>query len=156
MEQITVPQFLDVEDKIIGPITVRQFIEILVGAMVGFIFYKIFDFSLFIITGLLVLAITVLFAFAKVGGQPFHNFLLNFIATLKSPKLKIWKKIVSKDEIRESMKKPKEVEVAIPVVRKRAIAPSSLSELSLIVDTGGVYRGEGIVNSENKINKPKK
>jgi hypothetical protein len=74
MEQITVPQFLDVEDKIIGPITVRQFIEMLMGGIVIFIFYKSFDFSLFIVSSLLVFAITMIFAFAKINGQPFHNF----------------------------------------------------------------------------------
>ncbi|KKS92044.1 MAG: hypothetical protein UV69_C0039G0006, partial [Parcubacteria group bacterium GW2011_GWE2_43_12] len=31
MQQFVVPQFIDVEDKIIGPITVRQFIIIMVG-----------------------------------------------------------------------------------------------------------------------------
>ena len=92
MEQITVPQFLDVEDRIIGPITVRQFIEILVGGLIIFIFYKLFDFSLFVVAGLLVFGLTVLLAFVKINGQPFHNFFLNFITTLKNPKLKIWRK----------------------------------------------------------------
>ena len=31
MQMFTVPQFIDVEDKIIGPITTRQFIICLVG-----------------------------------------------------------------------------------------------------------------------------
>jgi hypothetical protein len=74
MEQVTVPQFLEVEDQIIGPISVRQFIEMLIGAMVVFICYKFFDFFLFVVTGVPVFMITAIFAFAKINGQPFHFF----------------------------------------------------------------------------------
>ena len=150
MEQITVPQFLDVEDRIIGPITVRQFIEILVGGLIIFIFYKLFDFSLFVVAGLLVFGLTVLFAFVKINGQPFHNFFLNFITTLKNPKLKIWRKTVSDQEIKASLKKPLELLITAPKIKRQAFDASNLSELALIVDTGGVYRGEGIVNQINK------
>ncbi len=48
MAQYVVPQFITVEDKILGPITVRQFLILLVDTGLMFIFYKIFDFSLFL------------------------------------------------------------------------------------------------------------
>lgn len=146
MEQITVPQFLDVEDKIIGPITVRQFIEILIGSIIIFIFYKLFDFSLFLVSGLIVFTIMMTFAFYKVNGQPFHNFLLNFIATIKNPKLKIWRKMISDKEIRSMIQQPVEIKTVVTQIKRPIISSSSLSELSLIVDTGGVYQGEGVIN----------
>jgi hypothetical protein len=155
MEQITVPQFLDVEDKIIGAITVRQFLEMLIAGMIIFIFYKIFDFSLFVLSSIIVFAIAVVFAFVKINGQSFHNFLLNFVATLRNPKLKIWKKVVDTKEIKENLKKPVEKEIGVPKIKRQAITTSSLSELSLIVDTGGVYRGEGVSSVVNDTNKSK-
>ena len=85
MDQIVVPQFLDVEDKIIGPITVRQFIEMLVAGLLIFIFYKVFDFSLFLVASLAVGGATLVVAFVRVNGQPFHYFLLNFLTTIKNP-----------------------------------------------------------------------
>ncbi|NCN07634.1 PrgI family protein [Candidatus Falkowbacteria bacterium] len=151
MEQITVPQFLDVEDKIIGPITVRQFIEILIGSIIIFIFYKSFYFSSFVVSGFLMFALTMIVAFAKINGQPFHNFLLNFIATLKNPKLKIWRKVVNEKDLKLSLKKPVEVNIVVPKIKRQIINASNLSELSLIVDTGGVYQGEGIINSINDL-----
>ena len=45
MQQFTVPQFIDVEDKIIGPITTRQFVIMLAGFTLIGISYKLFDFS---------------------------------------------------------------------------------------------------------------
>lgn len=136
------PQFLDVEDKVIGPITVRQFIELIIGGLLIFIFYKIFDTSLFIVSGLAVLSITIVVAFARINGQSFHYFLLNFLATLRSPKLKIWKKTVSIDEIRNSLKKGKEIKIPVVKMARQPISSSKISELALIIDTGGVYTGE--------------
>ena len=65
MQQFTVPQFIDVEDKIIGPITVRQFIIMLSGFIIVAVFYKIFDFSAFIVFGFLILIIAGIFSFVR-------------------------------------------------------------------------------------------
>ena len=51
MQQFTVPQFIDVEDKVIGPITVRQFIIMLAGFLAIAICYKLLDFAAFIVAG---------------------------------------------------------------------------------------------------------
>ena len=61
MQQFTVPQFIDVENKIIGPITARQFLILLIAAIIVAISYKIFDFSLFLTVGIFVFLIAVLF-----------------------------------------------------------------------------------------------
>lgn len=141
MEQITVPQFLDVEDKVIGPITVRQFIELLVAGLLIVVFYKIFDFATFVVSGLIVLALVLILAFYRPNGQGFHYFLLNFLITLKRPKLKVWKKQLSDLELKQLIAKPEIESLPLKTVRPPMTA-SRLSELSLIVDTGGVYRGE--------------
>lgn len=147
MDQIIVPQFLDVEDKIIGPITVRQFIELMVAGLLIFIFYKIFDFSLFAVSSLLTLGIALVVAFIKINGQPFHFFLLNFFATLKSPKLKVWRKQYSDSELIR-IRDDNEIKKRLPkTIIRQPVTSSRLSELSLIVDTGGVYRGEQETNN---------
>ncbi len=144
--QFVVPQFIDVEDKIIGPISTRQFIIMLVGGLLSFIEYKLTDFSLFLIECLITIGLTLVLAFIKINGQPFHYFLLNLIQTLKRPKLKVWNKNLSDKELKflyklelESVEKTK-YKVLEPT--KRPVSRSHLSELSLIIDTGGVYRGE--------------
>ncbi|MEK7167665.1 MAG: PrgI family protein [Patescibacteria group bacterium] len=141
MEQITVPQFLDVEDKVIGPITVRQFIELLVAGLIIVIFYKVFDFATFAVSGLIVLGMVLILAFFRPNGQGFHYFILNFLVTLKRPKLKVWKKQFTDAELKLFIAKPEAKALPSTTVRPPVTA-SRLSELSLIVDTGGVYRGE--------------
>ncbi|WKZ25082.1 MAG: PrgI family protein [Patescibacteria group bacterium] len=139
MQQFTVPQFIEVEDKIIGALTVRQFVISLVGVLLIALCYRLFDFELFLIVGILIFLITVLFAFIKVNAMPFHFFLLNLIETLKKPRLRIWQKDDTMlAELMISHPKPK----TPPSPPDRQALISRLNELSLIVDTKGMYQGE--------------
>lgn len=139
--QFVVPQFIDVEDKVIGPITVRQFIVLLAGSGVLFIAYKLSDFALFILEFIFVSALTFGFAFIKVNGRPVHYLLLNIFQTFRSPKVKVWSKEISNETQRK--KKGTDDEVAVrPLTPKNHVRASRLAELALIVDTGGVYQGE--------------
>ncbi|MCD4761190.1 PrgI family protein [bacterium] len=144
-----VPQFIDAEDRIWGPITVRQFVIMLAGGLFEFLAYKLADFSLFILETILIAVFVGLFAFYKVNGAPFHIFALNFIDTFKKPKIRVWKKEYLKVE--KFKNKDEEKIDNTPVARKSFIANRKLSELSLIIDTGGVYKGEQAANADNNL-----
>ncbi|MBU0636831.1 MAG: PrgI family protein [Patescibacteria group bacterium] len=150
MLQFTVPQFIDVEDKIIGPITTRQFIILLAAGIFVAICYKIFDFSLFLFIAILNFMISGIFAFAKINGQSFHFFILNFIQTFKRPSLRVWSQINSDKNVEYKTEAQQQKQLAAPVVRR--YSTSRLAELSLIVDTKGSYKEEAGVN-EIKIEK---
>lgn len=142
MQQFTIPQFIDVEDKIIGPITIRQFIIILAGFLLIALSYKLFDFSLFVTVALAILAISGSFAFVKINGRPLHLFVLNLIQTFKRPKLRVWQKRSGLAE--EDYKISGREIIKSPVMKSEKTGPSlsRLAELSLIVDTRGSYKGE--------------
>lgn len=139
MQKFIVPQFIDVESKIFGPITTRQFLIMLVGLMFGFIAYKLSDISLFIVEAFIIFIVVAALAFVKVNGAPFHIFLLNYIKTMKSAKVRIWRR---QPYIQYSKKETEENITDEPVKRRRNVSASRLSELSLIIDTGGAYQGE--------------
>jgi hypothetical protein len=141
MQQFTVPQFIDVEDKIIGPITARQFIIMLSGFMVIALCYRFFDFSLFIGSGLSIFAISGVFAFFKINGMPFHFFVLNFIETKKKPKIRVWLNRSLRIDVFKTDDTENQEKEYVPAPKKH-ISTSRLSELALIVDTRGAYRGE--------------
>lgn len=142
MQQFVVPQFIDVEDKIIGPITVRQFVILLVGLLFIFIAYKLSDFTLFIFLFVIISGITFIFAFIKINGQPFHYFLLNLFQTLRRPRLQIWDRRVSSEEVSTVLKISKKKKKSPALAPKKPVVGSRLAELSLVVDTGGMYEGE--------------
>ncbi|MFH1426304.1 MAG: PrgI family protein [Candidatus Kerfeldbacteria bacterium] len=134
--QYVVPQFIEVESKIIGPISGRQFIEILVTFGLCYIWYAMFK-SPFIFVPLILLSLAVggILSFAKVNGQAMHYFLLNLIQTLRRPRLKIWE--------RQKALAYKAVEIKeVEAVERAPVTESRLAEVSLMVDTGGAYQGD--------------
>lgn len=137
-EQFVVPQFIDAEDKILGPITVRQFVILLIAGLFITLFYRLFDFMLFLLTGLPTLILSGLLAFMKVNGVPVHFFLLNLIQTMRRPALRIWDKTPDDNTLRDRMN---QVAEALPPVRvrKALLSHSRMQDLTLMVNTGGVY-----------------
>ena len=138
MNKFTVPQFIDVEDKILGPLTVRQFLVMLATSFFMFIEYKLFDFTAFLATGIPTIMVGGIFAFLRVNGQPFHFFCLNLVQTVRRPSLRLWNKEYTDAELREIIKAPPPPPPVVRI-RKEPLAATKLTELSLIVNTGGVY-----------------
>ncbi len=138
MQQFTVPQFIDVENKIIGPITTRQFLIFLAAAVAIGLFYKVFDFALFLTASIILFIIATVFAFVKVNGRPFHHFVLNIVQTLRRPGLRVWNNRAVPIEKTQAL----EVKIEEKSPTKKYYKKSRLAELSLIVDTKGKYKGE--------------
>ena len=138
MQQFAVPQFIETEAKVLGPITVRQFIMFLIAGLFIFIEYKLSDFGLFLLEAIITAGLTILFAVVKINGRPFHFFLLNVIRSNTRPALRLWQHA-------ELTIRPEQV-VALKTVTvrsERKVTEERLSHLALVVDTGGVYKDEG-------------
>ncbi len=91
-----VPQFIDVEDKIFGPFTFKQFIYLIGGAGICFILYKalpLFVAFLFIIP---VAGLSIALTFYQVNGKPFIFILEASIKYFFQDKLYLWKKAPKK------------------------------------------------------------
>ena len=139
-----VPQFIDVEDKILGPITVRQFIVSTISSILIFVAYRFADFGLFLIEAMLIVLIAGALAFLRINGQAFHDFLLNVIETYRKPQLRVWKKdFIEFAPQKEKKSKGQETYEFSP---KPLVSSQKLSELALIIDTGGAYTGEEEAN----------
>ncbi|MEK7680512.1 MAG: PrgI family protein [Patescibacteria group bacterium] len=140
MDQFVVPQFIDVEDKIFGPITTRQFIILISGGLMIFIAFKLTDMALFIFLLAIIGGLTLVLAFVRINGQPFHYFLLNLVQTVKRPSRRVWIKRFSNNDLKEFALLAK-VEVVEPVQEIRRMSYNRIRDLSLIVNTGGYYGG---------------
>ncbi len=90
--QFQVPQYLDVKDKIIGPLTLKQFIILLIGGAVIFILFEILKTPVFILVAIPVSLVTVLVAFYKMNHQSFGQIILNLFGFITKPNVYAWKK----------------------------------------------------------------
>jgi hypothetical protein len=89
-----VPQFIEVEDKIFGPLTVKQFIYLIGGAGLSFIAYTVIG-NLFvsIVAILPIMGFALALAFYKVNNKPFINVVEAAFTYFIGSKLYIWKKV---------------------------------------------------------------
>ncbi len=87
-----VPQFIEVEDKIIGPLTWKQFVYLAGGAGIVIVLFITVPIIFFALIGIPIGALAVFLAFHKVNNRPFSIFLESFIHFTTNNKLYLWRK----------------------------------------------------------------
>ncbi len=87
-----VPQFIEVEDKVVGPLTWRQFIYLAGGIGICIIIWFSAPLIVFVILGVPFGALAGFLAFHRINNRPFSLFLESFIKYWRSGRLYLWKK----------------------------------------------------------------
>jgi len=86
-----VPQFIEVEDKIFGPFTFKQFLYLAGGAgMIAIVFTFLPKFIAILIT-IPIAALALALTFYKINNRPFISVLEAFFKYMTASKLFIWK-----------------------------------------------------------------
>ncbi len=110
--QFRVPQFIDIEDKLFGPLTFKQFAYLAGGAGLIYILYRTLPFIMAVIFILPIAVLIFLLAFYKVNNKPFVFYLQAAINYLISSKLYIWKqRLVKPGDKKEEEVVPDQVSI---------------------------------------------
>jgi len=96
--QYQVPQFIEIEDKIFGPFTFKQFIYIVGGSALCYFAYRFLPIYIAIFFIAPIGGLSFALAFYKVNNRPFIFVLESAIRFLMGHKLYIWKKSEPKQE----------------------------------------------------------
>lgn len=130
--QFKVPQFIEIEDKLFGPLTFKQFAYLLGGAGIIYILYTVLPFwiSIFLIIPVGILA--GLLVFYKVNGKPFIFYLQAGMNYLSSKKLYIWKQRLAKPTDKKEDAVTPQLTSVIPMS-----STSKLKDLSWSLDIQG-------------------
>ena len=92
MQQFQVPQFITVEDRIIGPLTLKQFLYLLGASAVILLGWFFFHIILFVLVALPIGALFTAMAFVTINGRPFPTVFANGINYYLKPHLYLWQK----------------------------------------------------------------
>jgi hypothetical protein len=124
-----VPQFIEIEDKIIGPLTLKQFVYLAGGAGMAFIIYRFLNIFLAIPLIIAVVALAVALAFYKVNNRNFIELLESMFNFYTKSQLYIWKK-----EEKKIVKNPNQTPSAPNQIFVPKLSESKLKELSWSLD----------------------
>jgi len=87
-----VPQFIEIEDKIFGPFTWRQFVYLGGGVGVAVVIFISFPIYLFVLIGLPIGGLAFALAFYPVNNRPFSHFLESVVQFYRGNRIYHWKK----------------------------------------------------------------
>ena len=85
-----VPQFIEIEDKIFGPFTWRQFLYLGGGVGMAVVMFFTMPFIIFVILGVPLAILAAALSFYPVNNRPFSYFLEAIFGYAKSQRLYLW------------------------------------------------------------------
>jgi hypothetical protein len=119
--QFQVPQFIETEDKIVGPLTLKQFIYVAISFLISFFLLSRLEFWLWIIIAAVLWGLSLSLAFYKPNGRPMINFILSAINYVWNPKIYLSRPAYKKDV---SIKAPADV-IKTPAIKSIQGTPAS-------------------------------
>ena len=85
-----VPQFIEIEDKIFGPLTWRQFVYLGGGVGIAVVMFLVVHFFVFVVVGLPIALLAGALAFYPINNRPFSYFLEAIYNYVVNERLYLW------------------------------------------------------------------
>ena len=124
-----VPQFIEVEDKLFGPLTFKQFIYVAGAVGLCVILFTLLPTFIALLLSVPIFLFGVALAFYKVNERPFIQVVEDFMHYSTSSKLYVWKK-----EEKKPVAKVSEAGAPAPQVYVPKLSQSKLKDLSWSLD----------------------
>ncbi|MDD5606759.1 MAG: PrgI family protein [Candidatus Pacebacteria bacterium] len=132
--EFTVPQFIEQETKIVGPLSFKQFAYLLMAGGISVFLYFTVPFGLFIFLSIIVFGIGFSLAILKIKGTPLPTLLKNLFVFLGRPKVYFWKKkaVIMKTTKKETILNEKEKESPrFKLVKKNTNLKDTLNKVAI-------------------------
>ena len=145
MGQYKVPLDIEAEDKILGPLSLRQFIYVIIGLLWAGLMWLLFS-KIIVLMIVLIIPITGFFLLLGFGRRQEQSFESYFVAVLQYfvvPRIRVWDKDLTQVEL------VKKVDIAPEVIPLKNINMGSLKQLALIMDTHGAQKDPTIQLVDN-------
>lgn len=138
MGQYKVPQNVEAEDKILGPLTFRQFIYFLIGTGWGLVCFGLLNKipALMVLLGLPPTTLFLLLAFYTRDGQNFEQLLIAMVGYFASPHRRLW----VKEDVVETFHIEPTKHAAEVTQRNPAEVISELERVAKLIDSRGWNR----------------
>ncbi len=127
--QFEVPQFIEIEDKIFGPLTWRQFLYVGGGLGISGVLFLVAPFFIFVLFGLPLGGLALALAFYPINNRPFSFFLEAIYNYFTNQKLYLWRQrqdIVHKESFLPS------TTVENPILRNQALPTGGRKDISAL------------------------
>jgi len=132
MANFQVPQFIDTEDKIVGPLTIKQFGFIAAAFLITIGLFYILEFFFWVILTVFIWALALGLSFAKVSGRTMLEYLISAFTYYWQPHVYLWQHEI-----------PAPIKTEVPIIKEIKIR-----------DSKGIFKTKRLVIPQIKINQP--
>lgn len=129
--QYQVPQFIETEDKVVGPFSLRQFFYVGAAALVSGICYFLLQPWLFFIIAFILIGGALALSFVKINGRPLIKIGISAFNFYWKPQTYVWKS----EEVAQQAKPSMRTTVSLPPMESIA-SGSSLHKIWQNLQTG--------------------
>ena len=145
MDYVKIPQNVRVEDKIIGPLSLKQIIIIAIGGGLSYVLFTMIQKSMGTVPSVAHLfiwipaIITTAFAVVRVNDIPLTRYFLLILEGMSKPRVRVWQPRTGVLTLptRASITKKKKKNVEEKEVKKEVKSDVRLEELSIVLDREG-------------------
>lgn len=141
--QYKVPQDVQREDTIIGPLTLKQMTILGIGGGIAYALYvslaQLYFVEIWLPPVVIVSSLTLAFTFLKVHSLPFHVYLMNLIEYQLLPRKRIWVQGTGTPSYDFAPEKKKDKKNNVSKVNK---SNKTLAELTEVLDSHGTKTTE--------------
>jgi hypothetical protein len=130
-----VPKDVDIEDRIAGPLTLKQLGWLGGGVGICIVLWKMLDFQLFVVCAVVILGLSAGFAFVRPYNQTLVGFCGSVFMFLSKPKQYFWRRI-GINFPRQKKAGDKQNPDLLPLVRK-GLPSAEIERVAQTLDTGG-------------------
>lgn len=136
--QFQVPQFIETEDKIVGPFTLKQFMYIGGAGGLSAILYFMLQTWLWAILSIIAFAIALSISFIKVQGRSLSNVITSAFNFYWKPQTYVWQP--EHQAIRPAREEPSKKGISIEDLLSNALKAKKKSKETVAVATGDSLR----------------
>ena len=122
------PQYLEVEDRIFGPFTLKQFLFVGGGVGGAYAAWAILPSPLGVIAAILIVGLCGALGFGQMNGRPFLSMVENMVSYAFARKLYLWKKVP------HAVDPKKEAEAPAAAIAVPRLSDSRLKDLAWGLD----------------------
>lgn len=135
-----VPQFIDVEDKIFGPLSWRQFLYLSGGVGMGVVIFFTTNLIVFLFLGLPLALLAAALAFYPINSRPFSFFLEAIFNYVTKQRLYLWRK---KSDVVYKSSTPAKMEARSDVsIRESLSTKKNLTSLARRLELQALQKSE--------------
>ncbi|MEK7464573.1 MAG: PrgI family protein [Patescibacteria group bacterium] len=140
MANFQVPQFIEKKAKIIGPLTLEEFLYIAGAGGISLIAFYVFNFFLWLVISIVFVGAAIGLAFVKINGESAPKVLLAALNHLSKPKTYTWQRQMIEKSVDLG-----ELE-QIEELRKNMGLQEKLKSVALNIATGKIFSGKRTKN----------